>query len=37
MTRGLIVIDVILVVVVGVVMYFLIRRQAPREPPHFSK
>jgi len=37
MPHGLIVIGAVLVVVVGVVMYFLMRRDESPEPPHFGK
>jgi hypothetical protein len=37
MPHGLILIGAILVVVVGVALYFLIRRQKVSEPPHFGK
>jgi hypothetical protein len=35
--RGLILIGAVLVVVVGIAIYFLIRRQKASEPPHFGK
>jgi hypothetical protein len=37
MPLGLIVIGAVLVAVVGIVMYFLMRRDEPPEPPHFGK
>ncbi len=37
MPHGLILIGAVLVVVVGIAIYFLIRRQKAAEPPHFSK
>jgi hypothetical protein len=36
MPHGLIVVGAVLVVVVGIVMYFLMRRDEPPEPPHFG-
>jgi len=37
MPHGLIVIGAVLVAVVGIVMYFLMRRDEPPESPHFGK
>jgi len=37
MPHGLVQIGAVLVVVVGVLIFFLIRRQKPKEPPHFGK
>jgi hypothetical protein len=37
MPQDLILVGAVLVVVVGLVMYLLMRRDEPAEPPHFGK